>query len=66
MNKQQQDKAILAFEGLNESYIEMEKQNNSIAPKCHFKPMEFMNGDGDDYSNTWWECSTCGHAKDIL
>lgn len=56
---------IEAFEGLNESYKEMELRIAKTAPKCHFRPMILERGDGEmGYHNTWWECSVCGHTKD--
>ena len=57
---------IEAFNGLNESYIEMSESHAEIAPRCHFKPMAFDRGDGESYNNTWWECETCGHTKNII
>lgn len=56
---------IAAFEGLNASYIEMEKNLEAIAPRCHMKPMFFDHGDATDYYNKGhWECSVCGHTKE--
>lgn len=52
-----------AFEGLNQSYIEMDQKLSKIAPKCHFRPMNLEHGDGEYYCETWWECSVCGHTK---
>lgn len=50
-----------AFKGLEESYIEMEK--NIIPPKCHFTNMTWAEGDvGDPYG---WECEHCGHTKEV-
>lgn len=57
-------KEIEAFEGLEESYREMEKNINQAAPKCHFRPMTLEHGDGPEYVDAWWECSVCGHTKD--
>ncbi len=31
------------------------------APKCHFKPMQYVAG---EYGECWWECSHCGHTKE--
>lgn len=55
---------IEAFEGINQSYIEMVEEQNKIAPRCHFRPMFLASGDGENSVNTWWECSACGHTKD--
>lgn len=54
---------IEAFEGLNQSYIEMVEEQNKVAPRCHFRPMFLASGDGENSVNTWWECSACGHTK---
>lgn len=54
---------IEAFDGLNQSYIEMEEQQDKVAPRCHFRPMSLESGDGENSVNTWWECSICGHTK---
>lgn len=55
------EKEIAAFDGLNQSYIDMEKRLNEDAPKCHFRPMYLDECDGV----SWWECSVCGHTKDV-
>ncbi|MCX9104037.1 hypothetical protein [Aeromonas veronii] len=52
-----------AWNGLNESYEEMERQIAAKAPRCHFLPMGLEHGDGEDYHSQWWECSVCGHTK---
>lgn len=56
---------IEAFEGLNQSYMDMEDKQNKIAPRCHFKQMFLEHGDGENYNENWWECSTCGHTKPV-
>lgn len=50
-----------AFKGLNDSYVEMTKELEKSAPKCHFMPM-FLDHCDFEY---WWECSVCGHTKSI-
>ena len=54
-------KEIEAFEGLNQSYADMEDDLNKRAPHCHFRPM-FLDG---PYGDAWWECSHCGHTKAV-
>lgn len=56
-----------AFEGLEQSYIEMEKEFYKAAPICHFTKMSYEYTEdyfGDDLIY-WWECKHCGHTKDI-
>ena len=50
-----------AFVGLNDSYIEMAKKMENIAPKCHFSKMFFDQCERE----SCWECKHCGHTKDI-
>jgi hypothetical protein len=33
------------------------------APRCHMKPMQVESGDIEYGSETWWECTVCGHTK---
>ena len=54
---------IEAFDGLNQSFIEMVEQQNKVAPRCHFLPMSLESGDGENSVNSWWECSVCSHTK---
>lgn len=35
------------------------------APRCHMKPMAVETGDIEYGSETWWECTVCGHTKPI-
>jgi rubredoxin len=36
------------------------------APVCHFRKMFLDEADSTDYHTVqWWECSVCGHTKDI-
>lgn len=55
-----------AFHGLNESYDEMELDQNKVAPKCHFKTMFLNSGDNSGSSDNWWECSFCGHTQEVM
>lgn len=52
---------ISAFEGLNESYVDMYDKLVKTAPTCHMVKMFFDECEGD----TWWECNYCGHTKSI-
>lgn len=54
---------IEAFNGLNQSYIDMEEEQNKIAPRCHFRPMRIESGDGEYSVDSWWACAVCGHTK---
>lgn len=55
---------IAAFDGLNQSYIDMESKLEAQAPRCHMKPMFLDEADSSDYyTEKWWECSVCGHTK---
>ena len=54
------EKEIAAFKGLDESYVEREKRLAASAPKCHFRPMSFMECE----RAAGWVCSVCGHVKD--
>lgn len=59
-----QEEEFAAFQGLNDSYVEMHKQLEKIAPRCHFRPMLFQQGEMiEGYCEEWWECSVCGHIK---
>lgn len=58
------EKEIAAFNGLNESYIEMDKQRMANAPKCHFRKMMPVDDCSEMTGHTfYWECSVCGHIK---
>lgn len=38
------------------------------APKCHFKTMHLVYGEtpsGCGMPDRWWECSVCGHTKEV-
>lgn len=59
------DEEIAAFDGLEESYREMERELIKVAPICHFRPMNYESEVDGYYSEQWWECSVCGHTKDM-
>jgi hypothetical protein len=52
-----------AFDGLNQSYIDMAEKLSKVAPRCHFRPMSLECGDGEYSVDSWWECDVCGHTK---
>lgn len=54
-----------AFDGLNESYVEEDKRLEKIVPKCHMRPMQLIQQNYTDGIFLWWECSYCGHTKDL-
>lgn len=58
------EEEIQNFAGLCDSYREMEEAIYRKAPSCHFRKMQFMEGDPPDDS-AWWECSYCGHTKPV-
>lgn len=57
------DEIYQAFEGLEESYREMIEELDKNAPKCHFRKMALISGEVGD--GDWWECSVCGHTKEL-
>jgi hypothetical protein len=54
------------MDGMEEANREMVEKQIKFAPKCHFRPMfRDMSDSTDGYYEEWWECSVCGHTKDI-
>ena len=55
------------MDGMERVLADEERRLNEIAPRCHNRPMMLMEDDLDDGfpSPEWWECSACGHTKDI-
>lgn len=54
------------MDGMEEVNRKMEDRIIATAPKCHFKPMVLEQSDSvDGYYEQWWECSACGHTKDL-
>jgi len=57
----------------NEICDGMEEVNNIMAvkielaaPMCHMRKMYLEQSDSiDGYYSEWWECSVCGHTKDL-
>ena len=53
-------------DGLELVNRKMHEEEDKIAPMCHFRPMLKEQSDSiDGYYTEWWECSVCGHTKDI-
>lgn len=53
------EEVFKAFQGLDDSYAEMDRKLQKSAPICHFTTMSV---DSSDYES-WWECEHCGHTK---
>jgi hypothetical protein len=53
--------------GMEEVYRAEGKWLDENAPRCHNRPMVLEASDKDDGfpDEEWWECSVCGHTKDI-
>lgn len=53
-------------DGMEEVNHEMVRKMENAAPMCHMRKMFYDQGDSTDgYYEEWWECSVCGHTKDI-
>lgn len=53
-------------EGMDEVNHQMHDEEIKTAPKCHFRPMfRDMSDSTDGHYDEWWECSVCGHTKDL-
>ena len=55
------DKEYIAFEGLEQSYVDMWKDISKDAPRCHMTPMLVDQAEDE----AWWECGHCGHTKPL-
>ena len=42
-----------------------ESKDNKEHPTCHFTPMDHTFADDIGFSIEYWECSYCGHVKEI-
>ena len=57
---------IAVFDGMEQVNRDMEKKISESAPMCHFRHMFLDEADvTDGYSEQWWECSVCGHTKEV-
>lgn len=54
------------MDGMEEVNRKMVESMNKAAPKCHFRPMYLEQSDSvDGCYEEWWECSVCGHTKNL-
>ena len=54
------------MDGMEKVNRKMVKEIEDNAPVCHFKKMNLEQSDSvDGYYTEWWECSVCGHTKDL-
>ena len=61
-----QEKINTIMEGMNTVNIKMAKEIEAKAPMCHFRKMSYEQSDSvDGYYTEWWECTVCGHIKDL-
>lgn len=52
--------------GMDEVNNKMAAEIEAKAPVCHFRKMFLDRSDSTDgYYEEWWECSVCGHTKDL-
>ncbi len=52
--------------GMDKVNHQMYLEEQRVAPICHFRSMfKDMSDSTDGYYEEWWECSVCGHTKDI-
>ena len=65
--KQMGDKEMFAImDGMDEVYRAESARIAESAPRCHMRPMFLDSSDAGDYhTETWWECSVCGHTKPL-
>jgi hypothetical protein len=53
-------------DGMEQVNRQMVADTEKAAPRCHFRPMFLdMSDSTDGYYELWWECSVCGHTKDV-
>jgi hypothetical protein len=54
------------MDGMEDVYREMTAEIERKAPYCHFRKMSLEQSDSiDGYYTEWWECSVCGHTKNL-
>lgn len=55
------------MDGMEEVNREMVERIEEVAPICHFRKMSLEESDSlDGHFDRWWECSFCGHIKEIF
>lgn len=54
------------MDGMEDVNRQMGEEIVANAPRCHMRSMFLDSSDSTDgYYETWWECSVCGHTKEI-
>jgi hypothetical protein len=54
------------FDGMEDVNRAMESSRDEQAPMCHFRKMFYDQSDNTEgYYEEWWECSVCGHTKQL-
>jgi DNA-directed RNA polymerase subunit M/transcription elongation factor TFIIS len=54
------------MEGMDAVNADMANKIEQSAPICHMRKMIFEQSDSvDGHYTSWWECSYCGHTKEI-
>ena len=57
---------IDTFQGMEEVYAKECERLDAMAPVCHFRKMTYETADnGNGGTESWWECSVCGHTKSL-
>lgn len=60
------DEEFILMDEMNKINMAMAEEIISAAPLCHFRKMNLEESDSvDGYYTQWWECSVCGHTKDL-
>lgn len=54
------EKFFELMDGMEMVNRDMDKQINAAAPMCHFKKMNYEEGESGE---TWFECSVCGNTR---
>jgi hypothetical protein len=61
-----EDKIFSIMAGMEEVNRKMVDELEARAPVCHFRKMNYEVADALGGGETvWWECSVCGHTKDL-
>ncbi len=60
------EKMFEIMDGMEEVNRKMADEIYAKAPTCHFRKMNLEVADALGGGETsWWECSVCGHTKEI-
>jgi len=66
LSKEKETEFNKIAEGMDEVNMKMAAEVEANAPLCHFRKMHLEQSDTvDGYYTEWWECSVCGHTKDL-